>query len=35
MLRLAIDTGGTFTDSVLQDTGSGELWFLQNPGATR
>ena len=36
MLRLAIDTGGTFTDSVLQDTGSGELWFsktLSNPVA--
>ena len=26
-LRLAIDTGGTFTDSVLQDADSGELWF--------
>ena len=36
MLRLAIDTGGTFTDSVLQDTKSGELWFsktLSNPSS--
>ena len=36
MLRLAIDTGGTFTDSVLQDTGTGALWFsktLSNPAA--
>jgi N-methylhydantoinase A len=27
MLRLAIDTGGTFTDCVLQDCTTGELWF--------
>ena len=36
MLRLAIDTGGTFTDSVLQDTQTEELWFcktLSNPTA--
>ena len=36
MLRLAIDTGGTFTDSVLQDSASGEIWFsktLSNPVA--
>lgn len=36
MLRLAIDTGGTFTDSVLQDTEAKKLWFcktLSNPSA--
>ena len=36
MLRLAIDTGGTFTDSVLQDTETKKLWFcktLSNPQA--
>ena len=36
MLRLAIDTGGTFTDSVLQDTETGDLWFsktLSSPTA--
>ncbi|MDG2114372.1 MAG: hydantoinase/oxoprolinase N-terminal domain-containing protein, partial [Actinomycetota bacterium] len=35
MLRLAIDTGGTFTDCVLQDSGTGESWFwktLSTPG---
>ena len=29
MLRLAIDTGGTFTDSVLQDTVTGRVWFCK------
>ena len=36
MLRLAIDTGGTFTDNVLQDTETGNLWFsktLSNPSS--
>lgn len=36
MLRLAIDTGGTFTDCVLQDRDSGESWFwkiLSTPDA--
>ena len=36
MLRLAIDTGGTFTDSVLQDTTTERLWFcktLSDPSA--
>ena len=38
MLRLAIDTGGTFTDCVLQDTAAGQLWFgktLSTPAAPR
>lgn len=29
MLRLAIDTGGTFTDCVLQDGDTGRLWFAK------
>lgn len=29
MLRLAIDTGGTFTDCVLQDTETGAGWFFK------
>ena len=29
MLRLAIDTGGTFTDFVLQDEASGASWFAK------
>ena len=29
MLRLAIDTGGTFTDLVLRDEASGESWFAK------
>jgi N-methylhydantoinase A len=27
MLKLAIDTGGTFTDLVLQDSATGQHWF--------
>lgn len=36
MLRLAIDTGGTFTDFVLQDGASGQSWYwktLSTPSA--
>ena len=29
MLRLAIDTGGTFTDFVLRDEASGSSWFAK------
>ena len=29
MLRLAIDTGGTFTDLVLRDEASGASWFAK------
>ena len=29
MLRLAIDTGGTFTDFVLRDEASGDSWFAK------
>ncbi len=36
MLRLAIDTGGTFTDFVLQDGATGQSWYwktLSTPSA--
>ena len=36
MLRLAVDTGGTFTDCVLQDGATGESWYwkvLSTPSA--
>jgi len=36
MLRLAVDTGGTFTDCVLQDGATGESWYwkvLSTPAA--
>ena len=29
MLRLAIDTGGTFTDCVLHDSSTGRAWFAK------
>lgn len=29
MLRLAVDTGGTFTDCVLQDAAAGRSWFAK------
>ncbi|MBV9918260.1 MAG: hydantoinase/oxoprolinase family protein [Solirubrobacterales bacterium] len=31
MLRLGIDVGGTFTDLLLHDTASGELWVAKVP----
>ncbi|MBV8221674.1 MAG: hypothetical protein JO325_24685, partial [Solirubrobacterales bacterium] len=31
MLRLGVDVGGTFTDLLLHDTESGQLWLAKVP----
>ena len=31
MLRLGVDVGGTFTDLLLHDTESGQLWLAKTP----